>query len=70
MVNVPYLIASLFALAMGLGYLLRPQLMFWIRHFPLASGDGLTESGEQTYRYVGVIILLVGGLTFLWALVA
>ena len=70
MVGVAYLIASLLPLSMGVGYLFRPQLMFRIRHFPLASGDGLTDSGEQTYAYAGTFVLVLGICTFLWGLVA
>jgi hypothetical protein len=69
MVSYPLLGVSLLWLVVGLGFIYRPQTMFRIRFAPVASGDdGLTNSGEQSYRYFGMVNLLFAFAFFLFSL--
>lgn len=47
--------------SIGVVYLLRPQLMFRIYHFPTeSSGDHLTEDGVRAYKRYGYGIIGTG----------
>lgn len=67
MTSYALLLAGLLWVGLGLGYRYRPQAMFRVRSAPFAAdGDGLTASGEESYRRLGLFHLLMGvGLTLI-----
>lgn len=60
---ITVVIAFLLWIALGIAFIRWPQIMFRVRHFPFhPSGDGLTEGGEQSYIWIGRLIVGTGVL--------
>ena len=64
-----FVAACLIWIGIGAVFILDPQTMFRIRYFPPSpNGDGLTEEGENSYKWHGWFIIATGVIMLLVAL--